>query len=548
MKLLLRGLVMSGTPVACEVGCGPDYPTTPDIGEIERILSSTSFSGEFDFEDLRPMLDSLESGGPFSLFSVADWRNAFPAEALDLIEQSLLIFDPDFQRAVVANLDQFDPNAYPGGPAQWSTDRNFSQDLANGILTPDQQVTAVSFLEARSYLIGRLGFPTLGAIEDAEAGLGPAARVLRDTFEVLIDDPDLRPDIIEQPLGQPDAIQIALQDFEVDQSGNYVLPDGTTGSGGLSGALDDLKLLVKGVLKHGITTAINIATDVPTDQIKGVDDYGKKTRDDFQDFIDEKIDDDTFFERAKDNIQNLLADVIPVVGERFRPENTHLLIQQSTVGIDFNIGLPEMTYDGHTEHFIGIFGADKMAFGSGNDVASGGLGADRLSGGGGHDALSGGAGRDKLFGGTGNDLIFGGAQSDRLDGGKGRDRLMGENGGDRIDGGQGRDRIEGGKGRDRIEGNQGRDRLEGGQGSDVLEGGGGPDTFVFDMRDKTGFDRILDFDPGIDRLLMQNGDRFPARIGETDDGDALIRFDNGGGVVLVDVDPLDIVVRGDAIL
>ncbi|MBK5937915.1 S8 family serine peptidase [Halochromatium roseum] len=56
----------------------------------------------------------------------------------------------------------------------------------------------------------------------------------------------------------------------------------------------------------------------------------------------------------------------------------------------------------------------------------------------------------------------------------------------------------GGRGHDWLYGNSGNDLLLGGRGNDHLTGGAGADVFIF--HDQNGQDRILDFDPTIDRI------------------------------------------------
>ena len=106
---------------------------------------------------------------------------------------------------------------------------------------------------------------------------------------------------------------------------------------------------------------------------------------------------------------------------------------------------------------------------------------------------------------VGDDLLFGGPGADRLEGGADDDQLFGGEGRDLgwlsvmhpVDPQQG-DTLQGGAGDDRLYGQAGRDRLDGGAGDNLLMGGAGRDTFVF----RAGHDVIADFDPLIDRLLL----------------------------------------------
>ena len=72
---------------------------------------------------------------------------------------------------------------------------------------------------------------------------------------------------------------------------------------------------------------------------------------------------------------------------------------------------------------------------------------------------------------------------------------------DRIAGDAGDNTLSGGIGDDTIDAGGGNDLIAGNEGNDVLTGGEGSDAFIFD--EITGFvDRILDFNPGQDRLVV----------------------------------------------
>jgi VCBS repeat-containing protein len=88
-------------------------------------------------------------------------------------------------------------------------------------------------------------------------------------------------------------------------------------------------------------------------------------------------------------------------------------------------------------------------------------------------------------------------------GGNGANTLTGNNGPDYLDGGNGADNLFGGLGNDTLLGGNGPDLLVGGGGADLLTGGIGEDTFRFTpLLDSllSGFDRITDFQVGIDRI------------------------------------------------
>ncbi|MDP5305746.1 CAP domain-containing protein [Paracoccus spongiarum] len=171
--------------------------------------------------------------------------------------------------------------------------------------------------------------------------------------------------------------------------------------------------------------------------------------------------------------------------------------------------------------FAGTARNDDFSLTGGADRATGGGGDDWIAGRGGRDLLQGGAGADLLLGQGGADDLRGGQGGDALTGGTGRDGLAGEGGHDGLRGGAGHDRLAGGGGNDLMRGEAGRDRLAGGdgadtlsgdRGNDLLDGGGGADSFVFARGG--GADRIADFRPGTDRLVID-----PALLrGETPGG------------------------------
>jgi hypothetical protein len=112
-------------------------------------------------------------------------------------------------------------------------------------------------------------------------------------------------------------------------------------------------------------------------------------------------------------------------------------------------------------------------------------------------------GNDNINTTGGDDLIFGN---------EGNDTLLGDDGNDRLFGGQDDDILNGGADNDWIAGDRG---------ADTLTGGDGADTFIFRTGD--GFDRLTDFTPGQDKLIVveiventgYTADGGAAAIGET---------------------------------
>lgn len=122
------------------------------------------------------------------------------------------------------------------------------------------------------------------------------------------------------------------------------------------------------------------------------------------------------------------------------------------------------------------------------------------------------------------------ADEDTMNGRSASERLLGGDGDDVLRGRQGDDWLLGGEGRDRLSGGAGKDRIEGGSGADRLWGGGDADSFVFG--DGTGADRIGDFDPAADALVLSSGEWLDARA--TARGQLLEH--SGGSVLLIGID------------
>ncbi|MES2497761.1 MAG: calcium-binding protein [Pseudomonadota bacterium] len=163
---------------------------------------------------------------------------------------------------------------------------------------------------------------------------------------------------------------------------------------------------------------------------------------------------------------------------------------------------------------MGGAGGDRLVAGSGNDHLYGASpdggpdGDDVINAGGGSDYVQGNAGIDMLYGEDGSDRINGGAGDDRVFGGNGHDVVNGNRDNDTIFGEAGNDILRGGQGKDSLIGGDGDDVLMGDLGTDKLEGNAGNDIFVFTPGSTPigglfeGFDRIMDFGVGDDRLSI----------------------------------------------
>lgn len=111
---------------------------------------------------------------------------------------------------------------------------------------------------------------------------------------------------------------------------------------------------------------------------------------------------------------------------------------------------------------------------------------------------------DTITGTRAGNTLDGGAGADLLKGLGGPDFLFGRGGGDKLLGNGGADHLYGGSGNDVLRGGRGDDWLTGEAGNDKLWGGQGADYFLFDADLDNGIDRIKDFDPGIDRIVIEH--------------------------------------------
>ncbi|MDV3347327.1 TIGR03118 family protein [Leptothoe sp. LEGE 181152] len=154
----------------------------------------------------------------------------------------------------------------------------------------------------------------------------------------------------------------------------------------------------------------------------------------------------------------------------------------------------------------------------------GGDADDTLDAGGGDDTVAGESGNDIITGGGGDDVLRGDRNSRDAQTGEpgGNDIIFGGDGNDRIGGKSGNDILSGDAGDDYIWGDAGDDILMGVTGNDILvgdndSGGSGSDLFVFGNGDGT--DTILDFEVGVDRIGLVEGELVFADLSLTQDGD-----------------------------
>ncbi|RAP42123.1 hypothetical protein BYZ73_07145 [Rhodovulum viride] len=246
--------------------------------------------------------------------------------------------------------------------------------------------------------------------------------------------------------------------------------------------------------------------------------------------------------------------------------------------------------DAGRDRLHGNAGEDVLDGGAGNDVLAGYEGDDTLAGGTGDDTLRGEDGRDALYGNDGNDFLNGGAGADLMVGGAGDDTYVVNDPGDRVveleDGGTDRvlasvdlalrdfgreierldllgnddlaaigngrsNVIAGNAGNNLIDGAWGDDQLCGGAGDDTFRdspgndricGGAGADRFVLDAN--TGYDRVQDFEVGVDRIVLGEGPSATDVKVLDVAGDAVVRIAGGNQLKLIGVDS-DLVVIDD---
>ena len=237
---------------------------------------------------------------------------------------------------------------------------------------------------------------------------------------------------------------------------------------------------------------------------------------------------------------------------------------------------------GGADSLHGGIGDDEIHGGGDNDHIYGGDGSDVLYGGWGDDWISGGIGRDYIFGGDGSDVLRGEEDNDAFlvandygfdsfYGGSGIDEIFVFDPGavyssyvinianlDSIEAIWGSDRglhtkivvesimdfsnvhlmniseiagtsanniIAGSQARDVIKGNGGDDVLQGGGGDDDLYGGAGSDRFIY-TKDNA-FNKIMDFQDGIDKIDARYDTYTSIGLGTTDQGDARVVFFEG---------------------
>ena len=202
------------------------------------------------------------------------------------------------------------------------------------------------------------------------------------------------------------------------------------------------------------------------------------------------------------------------------------------------------------------------AVGSAQDnILTGGTGIDTLNGLGGNDTIIGGSGAaNTLLGGTGDDIFIVSAVGDTVIeyANEGIDTVqtalstftLRDNVENLVFTGSGafsgvgssdNNAITTGSGDDFLSGLDGNDILTGGSGADLMLGGNGADQFRY-LGGETGYDRIIDFAAGADRIMLANAGfthttsfAFVAGTAATST-DSTFLYDTNTGIVSYDAD------------
>ncbi len=160
-------------------------------------------------------------------------------------------------------------------------------------------------------------------------------------------------------------------------------------------------------------------------------------------------------------------------------------------------------FDPITSNFAEIFAKSDIVTGSPFDDVIMTLGSnDFITGREGDDLIYGNQAGDLMYGNTGSDTLYGGQDSDVGFGGQGEDIVYGNLGTDVIYGNLADDDLFGGGDNDFLYGGQDSDDLHGNRGNDNLSGGQDADQFWF--ANEGGNDTILDFEDGIDSIVLAN--------------------------------------------
>ena len=142
--------------------------------------------------------------------------------------------------------------------------------------------------------------------------------------------------------------------------------------------------------------------------------------------------------------------------------------------------------------------------------------------------------------------ITGTEASNHIQTGNGDDYVQGMGGNDTIRGKGGDDILSGGAGNDYIDAGLNDDLLIGGEGYDSLRGGIGADTFR--LTAGMGFDRIMDFRDGQDKLEIRAIDGLDnVRVVDGNGGHARVYNENDLIAIVYNTDAADLSIQGEVI-
>ena len=142
--------------------------------------------------------------------------------------------------------------------------------------------------------------------------------------------------------------------------------------------------------------------------------------------------------------------------------------------------------------------------------------------------------------------ITGTEASNQIATGTGNDYVQGMGGSDTIRGKGGNDTLSGGAGNDYIDAGLNDDLLIGGEGYDRLRGGIGADTFRLSAG--RGFDRIMDFHDGQDKLKVRAIDGLDnVNVVDGRGGHARVYNNNDLIAIVYNTDAADLVIQGEFI-
>lgn len=192
------------------------------------------------------------------------------------------------------------------------------------------------------------------------------------------------------------------------------------------------------------------------------------------------------------------------------------------------------------DHIQSGSGADTVSAGAGDDVVMTHEGADSVDGGDGNDFIQSDdlddtvGGADTVSGGNGDDFVQTGAGNDSVNAGSGRDIVEAGSGADVARGYAGNDWLAGEAGVDSLYGGNDADTLNGGAGADYLYGEAGADQFVISdlshsLYTSAAYDRIADFENGIDVIDLQAFDFHTVTTKSTTSAGELRAYLNSGG-------------------